>query len=150
MKKKSLLIISVLILLSCFTQCKNDNEELLHDIVLYNQPLSTIQKYIQGKWKLQYSYGGLIIHKYIDTQNSYMVLSSNHITMGNDYTGVVVDSPIIWEKTNIDSNNSTYLLGFSWSGNSYTEYRIVDEIKNDTLIIRYYGSDGYDYYYTKY
>ncbi len=151
MKKKSLVIISALMLIICFTQCKNNDEELLHNIVLYNQPLPTIQKYIQGKWKLEYAYGGLMTHKYIDTQNSYMALSrNNHITMGNDSYGVVVDTTIVWKREKIINNEYTYLLSYCWSGYLWPEYLIVYQIKNDTLIVKDYGDDGYDYYYTKY
>jgi len=148
--KNILIAVSALLFLFCLTQCKNDNEELLHNIVLYNQPLPIIQKYIQGKWKLQYSYGGLATHKYIDTHNSYMILNSNRIIIGNDSTEVV-NSTIVWEKTDIGSNEFTYLLNFNSYGNLSTESQIVDQIKNDTLITRdYYVSDGFSYYYTKY
>jgi len=37
----------------------------------------------------QYTYGGLSAHKYIDTYNSYMILSPEHIIIGNESTGVV-------------------------------------------------------------
>lgn len=150
MKRNILIIISALMLLICFTQCKNDNEELLHNIVLYNQPLSTIQKYITGKWKLEYTYGGISVHKYISTHNSYMILNPNHIIIGNDSTGIAVNSSITWVKTDIGSNNFTYLLSYSWSGYQWPEHEIISQIKNDTLVIRDYVSDGYDYYYTKY
>jgi len=149
-KEKILITVSAILLIFCFTQCKNDNEELLHNVVLYNQPLSTIKKYISGKWKLQYSYGGLSVHKYIEKHNSYMILSPDHIIIGNDSTGVIVDSSIIWVKTDIGSNDYTYLLSYTWSGYLWPEHEIVKQIKNDTLIVRDYVSDGYDYYYTKY
>jgi len=147
MKRNSLTIISALMLLICFTQCKNDNEELLHNIVLYNQPLSTIQKYTKGKWKLEYIYGGISVHKSISTHNSYMTINSDYIIMGDDSRGIVVNSPITWVKTDIGSNNFTYLLTYQ----SSPEYDFIYQIKNDTLVVRDYNlSDGYDYYYTKY
>ena len=79
-----------------------------------------------------------------------MILSPEHIIIGNDSTGVVVDSSIIWIKTYIGSNDYTYLLSYSWSGYLWPEHEIIDQIKNDTLIVRDYVSDGYSYYYTKY
>lgn len=149
MKKQSLIISSVLILLLCFTRCKTD-EITPTNIVLYNKPLKTMQQYIQGKWKLQYAYGGFSTHKYTAVDDSYMILSPNHITMGNSSKGVVVDTTIVWTKTDIGTNDFTYLLSYSWAGYPWPEYYVVDQIKNDTLIIREYVNDGYDYYYTKY
>jgi len=79
-----------------------------------------------------------------------MIISPDHIIIGNDSTGVIVDSSIIWVKTDIGSNDYTYLLSYTWSGYLWPEHEIVKQIKNDTLIIRDYVSDGYDNYYTKY
>ena len=85
---------------------------------------------------------------YKDMQD--MILNSNRIIIGNDSTEVV-NSTIVWEKTDIGSNEFTYLLNFNSYGNLSTESQIVDQIKNDTLITRdYYVSDGFSYYYTKY
>jgi len=154
MRKHILIIAAVLLLFCCFTRCKKDDVSLSKDsllnIVLYNQPLETIQKYIQGKWKLQYTYGGLSTHKYIEAHNSYMILSPEHITIGNDSAGVIVDTSISWVKTDVGSNDFTYLLSYSWSGYLWPENEIINQIKNDTLIIRDYVSDGYSYYYTRY
>ena len=120
------------------------------NIILYNKPLDTIQHYIQGKWKLQYSYGGISVHKEIDTHNSYMILSPTHITMGNDLTGIVVDTTIVWVKADIGNRDSTYLLSYSWSGYLWPEYNIVDQLKYDTLILRQYVDDGLEFFYKKY
>ena len=149
-KEKILITVSAILLIFCFTQCKNDNEELLHNVVLYNQPLSTIKKYINGKWKLEYIYGGFSSHKEIETHHSYMIINSDHITMGDDSRGIVVDTTIVWERTDIGTKDYTYLMSFSWSGSLWPDYQIIDQIKNDTLIVRDYVSDGYDNYYTKY
>ena len=127
--------------------CKKDEQSVT--ITLHDQPLSIIQSYIEGKWKLQYSYGGLIASKYIDKNNTYMILSPEHISVKNDTKGVVVDTNITWVKTNIGNNDTTYLLSYLLPGNSTPEYYIVSQIKSDTLIIREYVDDGYSYYYTK-
>ena len=148
--KKILIITLALLLIFCFTQCKNYNEELLHNIILNNQPLPIIKKYINGKWKLEYMYGGFSSHKEIETHHSYMIINSDHIIMGDDSRGIVVDTAIIWEREKDVYNKYTYLMSFSWYGYLWPEYQIVDRIKNDTLIIKEDGFDGYDYYYTKY
>jgi hypothetical protein len=149
MKKNYLINILVLFIFTFITQCKTD-EVTPSNIILYNKPLKTIQQCINGKWKLEYSYGGLLSHKYIETHNSYMTINSDHIIMGDDSRGVVVDTTIIWKREKDVYNDYTYLMGFSWSGYLWPEYQIVDQIKNDTLIIKENGYDGYDYYYTKY
>ena len=86
---KTIIKIGILILLfsSMGAGCEKDSEQLLHNITLYDKPLSVIQKYITGKWKLQYAFGGLWAHKVINTDNSYMILSPNHIIKGNDSRG---------------------------------------------------------------
>jgi len=149
MKPHFLIIASSLILFCCFNQCKK-HDVTPTNIVLYDKPLETIQHYIQGKWKLQYTYGGLSAHKYIDTYNSYMILSPEHIIIGNESTGVVADTTIVWVRTDIGTNDFTYLLSYSWSDNPWPWYYIVSQIKNDTLVIRDNIDDGYSYYYTKY
>lgn len=121
------------------------------NITLYDKPLFVVQSYITGNWKLQYTYGGLWAHKSIDTIGSYMALSPYHIKVGNDFSGVFVDTTIVWIRAeNLFSNTPyTYLLSYSLSGFSH-EY-IVNSIKNDTLMITDYNvGDGYSYYYTKY
>lgn len=137
----------VLLLTLMCAGCKKDEQSVT--ITLHDQPLSVIQSYIEGKWKLQYSFGGLIASKYIDKNNSYMILRPEHIIIGNDSKGVVVDTNIVWIRTDIGTNDTTYLLSYSLTDTSTPEYYIVNQIKNDTLIIREYVNDGYSYYYTK-
>lgn len=149
MKARLLIIVLALLPLSYLSQCKKQ-EIMQSDIVLYNKPLKTIQRYTQGKWKLQYSYGGLWAHKSIDTNNSYMIISPDHIIIGNNSSGVLVDTTIVWVKTETPIKEITYLLGFSWSGNLLPEYLFIDQIKNDTLIINDCKDDGFTHYYTKY
>ncbi len=150
-KKFNSLTISLFLLLVCVVWlgagCEKDpeSEPLLHDITLSDKPLSVIQKYITGDWKLQYQIGGIAGGKYLDESNSYMILSPNHITKGDDSKGVFVDEDIDWIKTEIGTNEFTYLMSYPPSPISY----IVIGIKTDTLVIRDYLSDGFTYYYTK-
>src|SRR5882672_9651625 len=85
-----------LTMLLCFTQCKKEHTPL--NITLHDKPLGTIQSYIQGKWKLQYAYGGISVMKFPARHNSYMFFSPDHIIIGNDSTGIVVDTSIIWKR----------------------------------------------------
>jgi hypothetical protein len=146
--------IELLLLLLVFTSlvdCKKDNQAKQPiTITLWDKPLSEIQSYITGNWKLQYSYGGLSVHKVIEKNNSYMLLKPDHILIGNDPLGIVVDTSIVWVKMDIGTNEFTYLLSYSWPGYLWPEHYIVEQIKNDTLVIREYVNDGFRSYYTKY
>ncbi len=145
---KTIIKIRILFLLfsSMGAGCEKDHEseQLLHNITLYDKPLSVIQKYITGKWKLQYAFGGLWAHKVINTDNSYMILSPNHIIKGNDSRGVFVDSRIEWI-----NKYDTYLLNYSYSEGVHFAY-IIERIKNDTLMLTEDAGDGFTYFYTKY
>jgi hypothetical protein len=127
----------------CFVRCEKEKQSA--NITLYDKPLPVIQYYITGKWKLEYAYGGLCAGKYIDIYNSYMILSPDHIIAGNDSFGAVVNTNIVWVRAKTLYNFSTYLLNYSSS-----EYKIVYQIKNDTLVILDNADDGYSYFYTKY
>ena len=150
---KTIIKISILFLLfsSIGAGCKKDNEELLHNITLHDKPLPVIQKYITGKWKLQYQIGGIAGGKYIDIYNTYMNLTPNHIIIGNDLNGIVIDTTIVWKRDLIGTNEYTYLMGYPNPGWQTPTYYVVNQIKNDTLIIMDYNvSEGYTYYYYKY
>jgi hypothetical protein len=69
--------------------------------------------------------------------------------MGDNLRGVTVDTTIIWVNTTDMFNQQTYLLSFYWKGNVFPEDYVVDQIKNDTLIIIDNAYDGYYYYYVK-
>jgi hypothetical protein len=119
------------------------------NIILWDKPLSVIQDYITGKWRLDYALGGLITHKYIDTINTYVIYSPDHIIIGDDLRGTVVDTTLIWTRVKIQ-NDSFYIYSYPYTGVIPPIHKIVDQIKNDTLIIRDYADDGFVYYHTKY
>jgi len=155
-KELKLFTISLLLLPLCIVilgagcEKEEESEKQSVNITLHNKKLSIIQNYTTGNWKLQYAYGGLSAHKVVDTHNSYMNLTPEHIIMGNDLYGVVVDTTVLWVREKIGFSDSTYLLSYTRSGHSSPEYYIVDQIKEDTLIIADYNiSDGFYYYYTK-
>lgn len=146
MKSSILKISFICLLLSLMgVGCKkeHDSEQQNINITLYDQPLSVIQKYITGNWKLQYQIGGIAGSKYVDTHNSYMNLTPGHIIIGNDLNGVFVDSSIKWT-----NKYNSYLLDYSYSEGVHFAY-IIERIKNDTLIITDDLGDGFTYYYTK-
>lgn len=114
------------------------------NIILFDKPLPIIQQNITGTRNLQYKAGGFAYRKYVDTLNTFWNLSPNHILAYNDISGAYINANIIWIPKRI-YNEKTYLL--SYQGSSI--YYIMNQIKNDTLIIREYVDDGYTYYFTK-
>ena len=67
----SLVIFSMLIVF-CFAQCKKEHTGLT--ITLYDKPLAIIQSIAKGKWKLNYTYGGLtgnIKQNYTNTYSEF-------------------------------------------------------------------------------
>uniref|UniRef100_UPI003217ED84 hypothetical protein n=1 Tax=uncultured Draconibacterium sp. TaxID=1573823 RepID=UPI003217ED84 len=145
-----LLIPLCVVLLGTGCDDKDESEPLLHNITLYDKPLSVIQQYITGDWKLQYQIGGIAGSKYIDESNSYMNLTQNHIIVGNDLYEVVIDTSIVWKRELIREDEYSYLMGYPNPGWQSPTYFIINQIKNDTLIIIDYNvSDGFTYYYTR-
>ena len=60
--------------------------------------------------------------------------------MGNDSSGIVMDTVFSWNKTDLGNGTFTYLL------NNF----FVNRINNDTLILSEYLLDGSTYHYTKF
>lgn len=139
----------LLIILFCFVQCKKEHSPV--NITLYDKPLSQIQAYTNGNWKLQYAYGGISPAKYPAKHNSYMTLDSDRVIFGDDSSGVIVDTIIYWKRYKDIFNDSTYLLSYYHTTGNYTlqHYYIVDRINNDTLVLIENAYDGFYYYYTK-
>jgi len=141
------LSLTSILLESCTKEQEKTTEPI--NIVLRDKPLSVIEDYISGKWKLNYAYGGLISHKYNDTINSYVTFSPGHIIYGNDLEGIYIDTTIVWTRVKINSD-SVYIFTYAYTGNSPPMHQIIDQIKYDTLIIVDYAADGFSYFHTKY
>jgi hypothetical protein len=135
-------------IMCCLARCAREHTPL--NITLHDKPLRVIESYISGSWKFQYAYGGIMPMRYSDRHNSYMVLQSNHIVMGNDSSGVVVDGPVLWTRGKDIFNDSTYLLGFyNTPSYAFPYYYVVDRIYNDTLILIDNASDAVYYHYIR-
>ncbi|MDD4427166.1 MAG: hypothetical protein PHG64_02075 [Paludibacter sp.] len=138
-----------LIIIVSFTQCKNENEELLHNIVLYNQPLSTIQKYIQGKWKFVYGKGGISSNTMYYCDTCFIEFTLDNKIISNSFATTKA-STILWMKDigTYTNNESTYLMTFKdYQGVPWVY--VIDRICNDTLIIHDNSSDAIFYHFIK-
>lgn len=146
MKKLSFLFSAsvFLVVIILFSQCKKEHTPL--NITLFDKPLPVIQSYVDGKWKLQYSKGGICgTCVWPVKHNPYLTLSSDRFVFENDSAGVIVDAPIVWKRVPWGSD-STYLLSYKYTSG----YFFVEGINNDTLTLRDYASDPFYYYYTRF
>jgi len=133
---------------------------------LHAQPLHVIQESVQGKWKLQYSFGW--DGKRPDTAGSYMQITAGSIIIdvtdkGQAYNmGPLFDygtRPLIWEKTDIynlfvgfgEDEDSVYVMSkiddiiFN-TGLNY----IPTQVTGDSLVIIELISHPNYYFFTKY
>jgi hypothetical protein len=113
-------------------QCKKHEPV---NIVLYNQPLEVIQKYIQGRWKFIYSKGGFSenITFYCDSCYEVFTSDNRHLFQIND--GPYLENyPITWTK-------GIYDVDSIWIMNIGLSRFVVDKIYYDTLIYHDYHPD---------
>jgi len=145
-------IIVPISLLVCFAQCKKENTPLT--ITLYDKPLTTIQSYIQGKWKLHYSKGGICAiceQRYDDKNVFYNFTSDNRIQISSNGR-LTTDTTINWVRdrgTYTNGYTTTFIMNFYNKQNVPWNY-VVDRIFNDTLVIHDNSSDAVFYHFTKF
>ncbi len=146
MKKNLKIPLLITLMLISAWGCQHDfiiQPQYQSNIILFGKPLPVIQEYITGTWNLQYSAGGLAYHKVVDTANTFWILTPTHISAFNN-SGVYVNTQLIWTPATL-YNEKAYLFSYNGSPLHY----IVEQIKNDTLIIREYADDGFTYYFSK-
>ncbi len=167
MKMNSIIFYTALLIVICCTECKNENEDIIikndekeitvkndsnkfHvNIVLYNQPLDTIQKYIHGKWKLAYGKGGVCTTTMYYSDNCYIEFTSDNNVITNSLAKINKASPIVWIKDfDLYPNDSTYLMTFK-DDHDFTKVYAIDRIYNDTLIYHDNLCDAIYYHYLK-
>ena len=150
MKKmiKAIRVPACLLFMLCAEQCNKDSEPL--NINLHDQPLSVIQSYTQGSWKLQYQKsgycGGCIIYAHSNTFNLYMDLDSERVIFKSQ-DEVTIDTPITWTYLNV-FYDSTYVFNFSDPQGIPYSFG-AQGIYNDTLMLYQPTPDGTVFYYTK-
>lgn len=142
----------MLIFAFCFSQCKKDPAQL--NITLNDKSLKTIKSHIQGRWRLQYTKGGICGScVYPAKNNQYMDIAGDRIIVGSDSAGVIIDTTITWiQATSYYYQKPTYLLSYYFPpgyGPFPISY-IVDGIYNDTLRLIDNASDPSFKYLTKY
>ena len=146
---KILIIVSLGLSVFFFTQCKKDTHIPLN-ITLYDKPLDTIQLYTRGRWKLFYLTGGWYSNHIQYVDSVYWTIDSNHIIIQED--GIkTTDTTINWTFTHAVRGgvDSTWTLNFAEKVAPFWNVFVIDEIKNDELIIHESAYDASDLHFIK-
>lgn len=153
MKKYPLYYFVFYIVGMCVTlpQCKKHPSRL--NITLYDQPLPVIQKYISGKWKLEYTYGGFIANLRNDFHDKdYIWQIDSGVNIKQTYLGNLITDTLIeweWQTRYTGVGSPTYTLKF-FDKLQYPYIYVVIGIVNDSLLLKDYGNaDAIVYHFSK-
>lgn len=149
MKTHFLIIASSLILFCCFNQCKK-HDVTPTNIVLYDKPLETIQRYIHGKWKLAYAVGGICSTCRQECDNCFVEFTLDNKFISNTFAITTDTTTIQWIKDIgiLTNKDSTYLMTFKDRHGVPWVY-VVERIYNDTLIYHDNSADAVFYHFIK-
>lgn len=152
MKKLSFIPLSILYLMAllCFSQCKKEKSPPIakkSNIVLYNKPVEVIQGYIQGKWRLQYAYGGICgTCKYNkEAYNEYYEFGPNLKIVQTSQDSVLATATYKWVDYQMGpSDNIHHIIEY---GGAF-QFEAV-KIINDTLVLAtpFLGNPDYQLLY---
>ncbi|MGN6800967.1 MAG: hypothetical protein ACTHJN_03625 [Ginsengibacter sp.] len=151
MKKYSVFyfVLFITILSVILPQCKKHPSRL--NITLYNQPLPVIKKYISGKWKLEYSYGGYIANLRTDFHDKdYIWQIDGGVNIKQTYLGnLVTDTAIEWyPESRYTYVGPTFIMRFYDKG-MYPNNYVVIGIVEDSLVLKDFAIDAVTYHFSK-
>jgi len=148
MKKILLNIALSFLLIFCIAECKKDDEPT--NIVLYNKPLSTIQHYIQGKWKFVYGKGGICGSCLHYCDNCFIEFTSDNKFISNTYAITSDTTTIHWVRDiGTWTNNDFHFLMTVSDHQFFSLVYFIERICNDTLIYHDNSSDAIFYHFIK-
>jgi hypothetical protein len=132
-----------------FTTCLDIHSNPVNPLTmtLYNKPLDTIKKYIQGKWRIVIVRGG-IAEINLCVNNFYSEFLKDDKFISNAY----LSSPgtdtfrVKWVKESYYQDSTYVMTLYDESWNSVGTSYFIDQIYYDTLIYKDYYVDGLDYY----
>jgi hypothetical protein len=141
---RSFVIVFVILLISA--SCKKDNGPV--NISLKDKPLFTIKSSIQGRWKLEYSSGGICgICVYPSRSNTTLEFKKDRVIWISDNL-LLADDNINWIPTHEFFGIDTYIMSFE-DTRAYPYNYIVDGIYNDTLVLYESATDGQSHHFSK-
>jgi hypothetical protein len=140
MKTKILKLATLALLLAGIIACNKNKEEIDVDFSnienLCEQPISVIEKAIQGKWKIVYYKGGLIANMIQYPDNHLVEFTSDKKYM--DTTPIATfTTKFKWSKElrYSTSGDAVYIMRFQDAG---VTPLLMKEIHNDTLVFHEY------------
>ncbi|SEW21445.1 hypothetical protein SAMN05428988_3211 [Chitinophaga sp. YR573] len=143
MKVRCILILFVCLVL--VSSCKKD-KPLESNINLIGQPLSVIERYTKGNYKMLYSYGGLGFGK-TEYNNYYIRISEDTLTWTiND--AIFLHGKINWQQDFELNHTKTYMMTFQGPG-AYPYILAPTQVKDGLLVLCDEITDGYSYYLSR-
>ena len=142
-------VLFIAILSVIFTQCRKHPSQL--NITLYDQPLPVIQKYISGKWKLEYTYGGYIANLRTDLHDKdYIWQIDSGANIKQTYLGnLITDTSIEWyPESRYTYVGPTFIMKF-YDERMYAYNYVVIGIVKDSLILKDFAFDAVTYHFSK-
>jgi hypothetical protein len=140
MKTKLLKLSAILLILAgVVSSCEKEKDIDMSKIDfsnienLYAQPLSVIQKAVQGKWKLYQTCGGVVGCTY--HENFYIIITSNEIITDTN-EGVHSVTLYSWKKKKVDVSGelvNSYVLWPDGADETAQVGRYFISLRNDTL-----------------
>jgi hypothetical protein len=139
---KNVLKLAAILLISAGSVACGETEDEMSDIDfsnienLYAQPLSVIQKAVQGKWKVYQISSDGIMYNAQYPGNMFMEFKNDHYIVDNDDESQSV-SYFTWKKLPIENwidplyGYKTYVM---WEGDVICNW-YFERIKNDTLVM---------------
>jgi hypothetical protein len=128
----------LLILAGGFVSCGKENDIDFSNIEnLYAQPLSVIQKTVQGRWKLYRTCGGYAGCSY--PPDTFITIASNEIIAESMYSGEYRKNSYSWKKNRVDIDGNvvdSYVLWPDDADETAQVGRYFIRIQNDSLIFR--------------
>ena len=119
-----------LISIGSFTSCGKDEIDYSNIENLYEQPLSVIQKCVQGKWKWYAQFGGVVGITY--PKNTYVDINDDNLIVEYD-DGSQQKTYFTWKRYSIDDKR--YKTWVMWDNERDQGIWYFGEIKNDTLSV---------------
>ena len=139
-----------------FTECKKHTDDplltgpLLSDITLHDKSLPVIKRYVSGKWKLEYTYGGFIANQRTDFHGKnyiWQIDKGSHINQW--YMGhLITNSSIKWYQYTYGGGDKIFEMKF-YNDRMYPYNYVIYGIVNDSLVLRDFSDDAMIYHFSK-
>lgn len=151
---KKAFILLFFIAFSSFFCKKNNDDSIFINITLYDKPLSVTQSYIQGKWRLHFTKGGICSTCKSDRElyNEYYEFLANDRIIYTFQDTIIADTMINWLRYKPNNYLDSITVMEFYDKRLSPNYFEAAKIYNDTLILYnpdMFTPDAISYYLTK-